>query len=272
MSELPVESSPRHHGLEPGAVGGLLLGVLVLLAAMVTAADIGPFVHLPSILIVVGGSICAAIVSFPLRQLSSAWTVLRQCLRHHRDDSQLLVVDFVHYAEIARREGMLAVEHESREIADSFLVSALHLAVDGREPAEIESLLLTETDAAQERFHEVRGLFEALGRYAPAFGMIGTLVGLVGVLRNMADPASIGPGVAVALLTTLYGAVLANLVALPLADLIARRSQQDLRRRMMVIRGAVALQAGEHPRIVERRLRSFLAGRTDDGDPVREAA
>jgi len=135
------------------------------------------------------------------------------------------------------------------------------MAVDGTDPDLIETVMLSDLEAVEARHMEGKSLFDNIGRYAPAFGMIGTLVGLVIMLQNMSDPDSIGPAMAIALLTTFYGALLANLVALPLADKLGLRSREEMMLRMIVIKGVMAIQSGDNPRIVEQKLKTFLPNR-----------
>ena len=153
------------------------------------------------------------------------------------------------------------------------MVSGIQMAVDGTDPELIEQIMEAELDAVASRHAAGRALFENLGRYAPAFGMIGTLVGLVIMLGKMSDPDSLGPAMAVALLTTLYGSLLANLVALPLADKLGTRSRDELLLKEIVIKGVMAIQSGDNPRVVEQKLRSFLPHRLRQaGEEGRKAA
>ena len=190
----------------------------------------------------------------------------RQPLRSNRRQADAQRIDRAkgqhdHAAEVARRDGILALENATAEIKDPFLVSGIQMAVDGTDPDQIESILLSDLEAVEARHADGKALFDSLGRYTPAFGMIGTLIGLVIMLKNMDDPSKIGPAMAVALLTTLYGALAANLVALPLADKLAIRSRDETAVKMIVIKGVMAIQTGDNPRIVEQKLKTFLPAR-----------
>jgi chemotaxis protein MotA len=146
----------------------------------------------------------------------------------------------------------------AKSIDDPFIVTGIQMAVDGTDPELIEQILTSELEAVEERHAGGKAIWDTVGRYAPAFGMIGTLVGLVIMLQNMDDPAALGPGMAVALLTTLYGAIAANLVALPIADKLGRRSDEELLLKNIIIKGVMSIQSGDNPRIVEQKLKTFL--------------
>ena len=165
----------------------------------------------------------------------------------------------VHYAERARKEGMLALEEDSENETDLFLRKGLRLAVDGTDPSLLEKILFTDINQQITRHKEGKQILEAGGNFAPAFGMIGTLVGLIQMLSGLDDPSTIGAGMAVALLTTFYGAVLANVFFLPLAGKLETRSRDEIMIREMIIDGIMAIQTGDSPRIVEEKLKSFLS-------------
>jgi len=243
---------------------GLLAGLGLVLASILMTSNLGAFIDVPSIIMVGGGSLCAALISFPIRHIAGVMKVLRNCFFDKACDPVALVRCMVKYAEIARRDGILSLERAVNDIDDPFIVQGLQLAVDGTNPALIESIMMSELEAVELRHSAGKALFDNIGRFAPAFGMIGTLVGLVVMLQNMNNPSAIGPAMAVALLTTLYGAVISNLIALPLAEKLGRRSTEELTLKMIVIRGVMAIQAGDNPRVVEQKLRTFLPNRMRD--------
>jgi len=240
---------------------GLVMGTGLMLWAMLSGSDLGTFMDAPSVAIVIGGAVSAAFVSFPLRNLTAVARVMRNCFFTKSRDPHELIADMVRFAEIARRDGILALENVTSDLRDPFLVSGIQMAVDGTDPDLIESIMMNDLETVEQRHAEGKALFDAIGKYAPAFGMVGTLVGLVIMLKNMNDPSSIGPAMATALLTTLYGALMANLVALPLADKLALRSREEALLKMIVIKGTMAIQSGDNPRIVEQKLKTFLPSR-----------
>ncbi|NQV25484.1 MAG: MotA/TolQ/ExbB proton channel family protein, partial [Rhodopirellula sp.] len=165
----------------------------------------------------------------------------------------------VECAEIARKEGVMALENKAADIEDPFILLGIQMAVDGSPAELIESIMRSEMMATAARHSAGKGLLETLGRYAPAFGMIGTLLGLIIMLGNMDDPAAIGPGMAVALLTTLYGALVSNVVALPFADKLMYYSKKEMQIREVVVQGILAIQNGDNPRVVDQKLSMFLS-------------
>jgi chemotaxis protein MotA len=169
---------------------------------------------------------------------------------------EAIIQELVSLSHIARKEGLLKLEKQP--VDDPFLKKAIMYCVDGHEPEFIQEVLDKEIELTIERHGQGRGIFTAVGDAAPAFGMIGTLIGLVGMLGNMKDPNSIGPAMAVALLTTLYGAIMANLVALPIADKLKRRSQEEELNKRLVVEGVLGLQKGLNPRVLEELLSTFL--------------
>ena len=240
---------------------GLVAGSGLLLWAIMGKSDLGAFADLGSVAIVFGGALSAALVSFPIRNLMGVAKVVKNCFFAKTQDPNELIADLVKFAEVARRDGILALENVTAEIKDPFLVSGIQMAVDGQDPDLIESVMMNDLETVESRHADGKALFDNIGRFAPAFGMIGTLIGLVIMLQNMNDPSAIGPAMAVALLTTMYGAVLANLFALPLADKLGLRSREEILLKMVIIKGVMAIQSGDNPRIVEQKLKTFLPNR-----------
>ncbi len=241
------------------SVIGILLGAAVLVIAIAVAgASFAGFVDYPSIMVVLGGAACAVLVSFPVRQLLATWGVAKSIFFNKQEEIPQLIEQIVSLAETARRDGLLALEGRLEELENPFVVLGIQMAVDGTRPEVIEAILRTEMDAVATRHRNGRSVIEAMGRYAPAFGMIGTLIGLIIMLGNMDDPSAIGPGMAVALITTLYGAILANLVFLPAADKLNFLNRHELLIMEIVVRGIMAIQAGDNPRVIEQKLSTFV--------------
>jgi chemotaxis protein MotA len=239
---------------------GLVAGIVLIVWSIVSGAGdkVGAFLDTPSVAMVIGGTAAATFISFPLKSVLSVGKVVKNAFLHKAQSPQKLIEDFVSYAEIARRDGILSLESVTKDIKDDFVVKGIQMAIDGTDPELIEQILNSELDGIAERHSTGKSIFDCMGKYAPAFGMIGTLVGLVIMLQNMDDPSSIGKGMAVALLTTLYGAVVANLICLPLADKLARRSSEELLLKEIVIRGVMSIQSGDNPRVVEQKLKTYL--------------
>jgi chemotaxis protein MotA len=198
-----------------GIIGGL---TVMFFSIIVAGASFAAFVDYPSVICVVGGAVASVMVCAPLGSIFSLGRVVRKAFFRRREEIPELIEQIVSMAETARRDGLLALENRLGEIENPFIVLGIQMAVDGTRPEGIDDVLRSEMEAVNARHRDGKLLLDQFGKYAPAFGMIGTLIGLVIMLGNMDDPASIGPGMAVALLTTLYGAVIANVVCLPLAS------------------------------------------------------
>jgi chemotaxis protein MotA len=240
---------------------GIIAGAGLLLWAIMGKSELAPFSDAGSVAIVIGGAVSAVLISFPIRNILGVGKVVKNCFFSKPADPHAIIADMVKYAEIARRDGILALENVTADIKDPFLVTGIQMAVDGSDPDLIEAILISELESVEQRHSDGKAIFDAMGRYAPAFGMVGTLIGLIIMLGKMDDPSAIGPAMALALLTTLYGAVTANLFALPMADKLGLRSREELFLKMIMIKGVMAIQSGDNPRIVEQKLKTFLPNR-----------
>jgi len=240
---------------------GLLAGTGLLLWAILGKSDLDAFLDAGSVAIVLGGTFGALLVAFPIRNILGAGKVLKMCFFTKAMNPSDLIADMVRYAELARRDGILALENVTNEIRDPFLVSGIQMAVDGTDPDLIENIMMNDLETIEGRHADGKAIFDTIGKYGPAFGMIGTLIGLVIMLKNMNDPSTIGPAMAIALITTFYGAVLANLIALPMADKLGLRSREEILLKLIMIKGVMAIQSGDNPRIVEQKLKTFLPNR-----------
>ncbi len=257
---------------------GLLFGILgtwaLVFWALLSGGDLRYYVDYPSIILVIGGTSAIAFYVTPARSIKNLTSVLRRAFFPPKANIEKIITDMVHFAEVARRNGILSLESVTKDIEDDFIVRGLQMAIDGTDPELIDQVLTCEVDTVAERHEANKGLFDTMAKYAPAMGMIGTLVGLVVMLQNMEDPSKIGPGMAVAILTTLYGALIANCVAMPLADRLAKRSTEEVLAKTIIIKGILAIQSGDNPRVVEQKLRSYLppSARTSAEDEERKAA
>jgi chemotaxis protein MotA len=236
----------------------VVFGLLLVILGIIIGGDLVAYLNAPSVLIVIGGATMATLTAFPLAVFLQLPKVTMKAIFNQTQDPVVLIAELVELAEVARRDGILALENRIDQMTDPFLISGIQMAVDGTDPEVIESVMETELGNLMERHLAGKGLLDALGRYAPAFGMIGTLIGLVAMLSGMDDPSKIGAGMAAALLTTLYGAVLANIVFLPIADKLSARSSDEVLLRTIIIKGVMAIQSGDNPRNVESKLRTFL--------------
>jgi chemotaxis protein MotA len=238
---------------------GILMGLALVAGAIMMKESIVAFIDPASAAIVVGGTAAAALVSFPLTHIIKIMAVVRKAFVTRPINPVEYVSTLVRLAEIARRDRILSLEaHLAEGNYDPFLTQGLRMAIDGQDPAIVEFALEQEIEAIIERHATGKSLFDNIGKYAPAFGMIGTLIGLVIMLKNMEDASQLGPAMAIALMTTFYGALIANLFALPIADKLALRSNQEVAAKRLIIRGVLSIQAGDNPRIVQQKLLAFL--------------
>ena len=245
--------------MDIATVIGIVLGAGLLAGAIMLKTSILTFFDAASVAIVLGGTAAAALISFPLNQVIKILVVVRKVFFTKPVNPASYVGTIVRLAEVARRDGILSLESQLSEgDHDEFLARGLRMAIDGQDPSVIEAALEQEVETIAERHANGKALFDNIGKYAPAFGMIGTLIGLVIMLQQMEDASKLGPAMAVALITTFYGALIANLFALPIADKLALRSSQEIAAKLLVIRGVMSIQAGDNPRIVQQKLLAFL--------------
>ncbi len=242
--------------MDIATVIGLVFGTGILLSAIILGGSALMFVNVPSILIVLGGTFATAFIRFSMVDVINSIKVALNAFFVKLSIPHDVIQEIVNLANIARKNGLIVLEQQ--HIEDNFLKKAIMYCVDGHEAEFIEEVLKKEVHLTVERHEIGQGVFKGMGDAAPAFGMIGTLVGLVQMLATMDDPASIGPSMAVALLTTLYGAILANLFFLPLADKLMLRSQEEERNRKLIIEGVLGILKGLNPRVMEEFLETFL--------------
>jgi chemotaxis protein MotA len=241
----------------------LFVGNVVLLCTGAGLNPITTFFDPASIMIVIGGTAAAILINFPLNDVVGVIPVVRNTFVQKTQSASEVIAQFEKYAKVARREGILSLEKETENIDDEFLRKGLQLAVDGTEQEMVTTILETDLQYLRERHKMGQSIFMQGGYYAPAFGMIGTLMGLIVMLGNLAggggiNVEQIGIGMAVALITTLYGAIFANLVLLPLGGKLKNRSIEEELIKELVIEGIASLQAGENPRMLTEKLKAFL--------------
>lgn len=228
------------------------------LVLMAIGGGLPAFINVPSLLIVVGGTMGATMIAYPLKDVLGIFGVAAKTVFAKDASGKDVIGIFMDFASKARREGILSLETDIKDVEDEFMKKGIQLAIDGLEPGSIRDIMETEVAYLQSRHKLGAEIFTTIGTFAPALGMVGTLVGLVQMLQSMDDPSTIGPAMAVALLTTFYGAIIANIVCIPMAGKLKTRSSQEVEVRELVVEGVLSLSAGENPRIVEQKLMSFL--------------
>ena len=209
-------------------------------------------------MVVFGGATGAVICAFPLARILKVHTVILKSVFNDTSDVGEVITDLVKFAEIARREGILSLENHLGDMKEEFVVRGIKMAVDGTDPDLIRVIMETELEGLMERHMNGKMILDQFAKYAPAFGMIGTLMGLIFMLGSMDDPSSIGPSMAVALITTLYGAVIANVFAGPIADKLYQNDQAEILLKTVIIAGVMSIQSGDNPRVVESKLLTYL--------------
>jgi chemotaxis protein MotA len=239
---------------------GLLAAVGMVIWALWsgTSGQIGVYWDTASAILVLGGTLFTVLNSQAIERFLSVFRVMKRAFFARRQNVSATIEQIVRLGEMARREGVLSLENALREIDDEFLANGLRLVIDGTAAGEIEQILNAELEAMDQRHAQGKGILEVFGKYAPAYGMIGTLMGLVAMLNNMDDPKKIGPGMAVAILTTFYGAVIANVLCLPLADKLSYRHEEEMLLRTVMLKGVLSLQAGDNPRVTQAKLAVYL--------------
>ena len=240
---------------------GILLGFVVVVGAIVTGGGGAMFLHIPSLAITIGGMLCATLIHFSLPQFLGILSVIKKTIVAKIPSQAELVQGMVNFAAINRRDGTLALEPEISRLNDHFFAKGLQLLVDGQDSESIRDLLTPEIQYLQERHAKGKKILEFMGAAAPAFGMIGTLIGLVQMLRSLDSPDQIGQGMAVALLTTFYGAFSANLIFIPLAGKLGIYSKEESVSMEMVLEGVCAIAQGDNPTIVRERMQAFVSRR-----------
>lgn len=253
---------------------GLVGAVAAIMSAIFMGGSVSTFVNGPGLLIVCAGTMTVVLMKYPISVAGHAIKAAAKAFVHKAQTPKELIDKCVELANIARKEGVLGLEQV--EIENEFLKRGVMLIVDGNDETFVRKMLSNDISLTIERHEEGLGIFKSIGDVAPAMGMIGTLIGLVQMLSSMDDPKAIGPAMAVALLTTLYGAMLANMVALPIADKLTLRKTEEGRIKAMCIDGILAIQEGQNPRIIESMLKTYLEPKKraerDAGEIEAEAA
>ena len=242
-----------------------LIGILVSFGLVIVSILVGGegswFMNAPSLMIVCGGTMGATLLAYPLAEVLSVFKVVKNVFLHTTQSTSELIPLIGGFAKKARQEGILSFEAQLEEIEDPFLVKGIQMAIDGMESSAIEEVMTTEIVYLEERHRLGAEIFQTMGAFAPAVGMLGTIIGLVQMLMQMEDPSQIGAPMAVALLTTFYGTLLANLLFLPVAGKLKTRSRQEVLSKQMVLEGVISIQSGDNHRIVEQKLKAFISPR-----------
>ena len=247
---------------------GILAGFACIIISIASGGDTRIFINIPSLAITVGGMLSATLIHFSLPQLLRIMSITKKTVLCKLPTEQELIQKMVNYSAVNRRDGALALEGQLSTAGDEFLVKGLQMAIDGQSEEAIAKQLHLEIQYLHERHSDGKKILEFMGASAPAFGMIGTLIGLVQMLGTLEDPSQIGVGMATALITTFYGALLANLVFIPLAGKLGTRSKTESLLREMIVEGILGIVRGESPTAVREKMHAFISmGRREELRP-----
>lgn len=250
--------------MEIGTIVGIFLGAVFIILSILIAGDwnIGAliaFLDAPSAMIVIGGTFASGMIAVKMKNLVVSLKASSTIMKPPVLDPAAAIDTIVQLANTARKEGVLALEEAATNMGDQFLKKGIMLIVDGTDPELVKGIMETELGYTDERHSGVAAFYENMAAYAPAWGMIGTLIGLILMLGDLDDPSGLGPAMAIALTTTLYGCILANYLFNPIAFKLKDISKEEILFRTVMVEGMLSIQAGENPRIIEEKLKSFLA-------------
>ncbi len=239
---------------------GLVSGIVLLTLAIVVAGgkDSLIFISLSSFLTTVGGLVASLLINFSFINFKQSYSTLQGAFKENSYDMNQLVEQFVELSTMARREGLLSLDRVVEDIEDPFIRKGIQLTVDGLEAEVIKEILMAEIFSQEEKEKNGKAVLDKAGEMAPAWGMVGTLIGLVLMLQNLDDPKTIGPSMAIALITTFYGSVLANLLFIPLAGKVKLKTEQKVFVKQVIIEGILGVQSGQNPKLLREKLQVFV--------------
>ncbi|TYQ14899.1 UNVERIFIED_CONTAM: chemotaxis protein MotA [Acetivibrio alkalicellulosi] len=238
---------------------GIIIGIICIISAIVLGGNLLTFWSIASVFVVLGGGIASTLISYRVGEMAKVIKVVKKAFFGKDQRPQDIIKLLVDLSLKARREGLLSLESDQENIEDDFLKQSLQLVVDGVEPEVIVESMDLEIENMKSRHGKGAGMFKTMGALFPAWGMIGTLIGLINLLQALDDPSAIGPAMAIALITTFYGSVLANFVCIPISNKLSLKSKEEIQEKRMIIEGILSIQAGENPRILEHKLKTFLS-------------
>ena len=244
--------------MELTTVIGLGFGIICIAISIMLDGDIMSFLDLPSVFIVFGGTIASTVVSYHGKALKSLIDVCKTAFKADKHDLKKDIDQIIKIANVARKDGLLALEDAADGMKNPFLKKGIMLVVDGADPEMIRNIMEADIFYLQERHAQGQAMIDSMASYAPAFGMIGTLIGLINMLKKLNDPDKIGPSMAVALVTTFYGVILANLVFTPISKKLKAITAAEAQEKELLLEGLLSIQSGENPRMIQEKLYSFL--------------
>lgn len=242
---------------------GTLMGLAMVLFGIIQSAGVSAiwntYMDFPSAIITIGGSIAGVLACNSMADFINGFKSAGNAFKLHKNDPSEIIGNIINLSNIARKEGLLALEEAANDIDDDFLKKGVMLVVDGTDPELVRGILETDLGCIEDRHKKVIGFWEKWGELAPAWGMIGTLIGLINMLKDLQDASSIGPNMAVALITTLYGSLVSNWICNPIASKMSDNNAREIIMKEVTVEGLLSIQAGENPRVIEEKLKSFLS-------------
>ena len=245
--------------MEKTTIFGIIAGLIFLVSAILMNGEVKYFLNLPGVLIVVGGVISSTVIAYPMKMLTNLVKIIHIGFIKHEIDLNKDVEMIIGIANIARREGILALENVINEENDPFLKKGIMLIVDGTDPELVRGIMETDLALIKDRHNQGQQVLLSMSAFAPAWGMLGTMVGLISMLRNLQDADALGPSMAVALITTMYALMLVNLFFTPLAKKLKFQGDEECLRKELLLEGMLSIQDGENPRIIREKLNAFLS-------------
>lgn len=245
--------------LDISTIIGFICGIVFVITSIMINGRLGLFFDLPSVMITIGGTFASVLISYPLNKFLNSLKSARLVFKTQEFDTGNIIQKIIDLANIARKEGLLALEEAAQSMEDKFLQKGILLIVDGTDPELVRNIMETELSFIEERHASNRSVYEFMSAMGPAFGMIGTLIGLINMLANLDDPSSVGPNMAVAIVTTFYGSFIANVFCIPVVNKLKIRSSEEILMKEVMLEGILSIQAGENPRIIEEKLKAFLS-------------
>lgn len=244
--------------MDIASIIGVVSGMGFILGTILLGGSIMAFVNIPSILVVIGGTLAATLVGYPLSDFLKVFKFTMKIFMFKIQPAEEIIANLVETSNKARKGGLLSIEGDIQSTSDPYLAQALQMTVDGVKTADIAAIMQKKMALTKKTLDVGSNMFSSMGSYAPAFGMIGTLIGLVQMLANLDDPSSIGPKMAVAMITTFYGAVAANLFFIPMADKLSGRNEEEIINMNIIFEGIISIREGEHPKLMEDKLNIYL--------------
>lgn len=246
--------------MDLSSIIGIVSGIGFVLGTILLGSGLGSFINVPSILIVMGGTLASTMIAYPLADFLTVFKTTVKIFIFKIEPSENIIANLIEISNKARKGGLLSIEGDIQNTSDKYLAQALQMTVDGVKTGDIAQIMQKQMDLKRKQLSIGSNIFKNMGIYAPAFGMVGTLIGLIQMLANLDDPSSIGPKMAVAMITTFYGSVLANLFFIPMSDKLKGRNEEEIISMNIIFEGIISIREGEHPKLMEDKLNIYLTG------------